>query len=102
MHHSAFARRCGQLRSFAVKFQLTVEKTVKKCRRLITTDCYSVDKIFVRGEARQFILKVGSFTGKENLLVRSTALNAGASAFFMKPSDDEKFIAAVRAALNKG
>jgi FixJ family two-component response regulator len=39
------------------------------------------------------------FTGKEDPLVRSTALNAGASAFFSKPFDDEEFLTAVRMAL---
>jgi FixJ family two-component response regulator len=39
------------------------------------------------------------FTGKEDSLVRSTALNAGASAFFSKPFDDEEFLTAVRMAL---
>jgi two-component system response regulator HydG len=39
------------------------------------------------------------FTGKEDPLVRSTALGAGASAFFNKPFDDEEFLTAVRMAL---
>jgi FixJ family two-component response regulator len=39
------------------------------------------------------------FTGKEDLLVRSAALNGGASAFFTKPFDDEEFLTAVRMAL---
>jgi two-component system, LuxR family, response regulator FixJ len=39
------------------------------------------------------------FTGREDPLVRSTALNAGASAFFSKPFDDEEFLTAVRMAL---
>ena len=39
------------------------------------------------------------FTGKEDPLVRSTALNAGASAFFTKPFDDEELLTAVRLAL---
>jgi len=39
------------------------------------------------------------FTGKEDPLVRSTALSAGASAFFNKPFDDEEFLTAVRMAL---
>jgi len=39
------------------------------------------------------------FTGKEDPLVRSTALNAGASAFFVKPFDDEELLTAVRLAL---
>ena len=39
------------------------------------------------------------FTGKDDPLVRSTALNAGASAFFTKPFDDEELLTAVRLAL---
>jgi FixJ family two-component response regulator len=38
------------------------------------------------------------FTGKEDPLVRSTALSAGASAFFSKPFDNEEFLTAVRMA----
>jgi two-component system, LuxR family, response regulator FixJ len=40
------------------------------------------------------------FTGKEDSLVRSTALKAGASAFFLKPFGDEEFLTAVRLALS--
>jgi two-component system response regulator FixJ len=39
------------------------------------------------------------FTGKDDPLVRSTALNAGASAFFIKPFDDEELLIAIRLAL---
>jgi len=39
------------------------------------------------------------FTGKNDPLVRSTALNAGASAFITKPFDDEELLTAVRLAL---
>jgi two-component system response regulator HydG len=38
------------------------------------------------------------FTGKEDALVRSTAVGAGASAFFTKPFDDEEFLTAIRMA----
>ncbi len=38
------------------------------------------------------------FTGKDDPLVRSTALNAGASAFITKPFDDEELLTAVRLA----
>ena len=39
------------------------------------------------------------FTGRDDPLVRSTALNSGASAFFTKPFDDEELLTAVRLAL---
>ena len=39
------------------------------------------------------------FTGKDDPLVRSTAMNAGASAFLTKPFDDEALLTAVRFAL---
>ena len=39
------------------------------------------------------------FTGKDDQLVRTTALNAGASAFLTKPFDDEELLTAVRLAL---
>jgi FixJ family two-component response regulator len=39
------------------------------------------------------------FTGKDDPLVRSTALNTGASAFLTKPFDDEELLTAVRLAL---
>ena len=38
------------------------------------------------------------FTANDDPLVRSTALNAGASAFLAKPIDDEELLAAVRLA----
>ena len=41
------------------------------------------------------------FTGKDDPLVRATALNAGASAFFSKPFDDEEFLTTVRRALSE-
>ena len=40
------------------------------------------------------------FTGKDDPLIRSTALAAGATAFFLKPFDDEEFLTAVRFALS--
>src|SRR5215510_14900953 len=40
------------------------------------------------------------FTGKDDPRVRSTALNAGASAFLTKPFDDEVLLTAVRLALS--
>ena len=44
--------------------------------------------------------RVIMFTGKDDPLVRSTSLKAGASAFFTKPFDDEEFLTAVRFALS--
>jgi len=44
--------------------------------------------------------RVIMFTGKDDPLVRSTSLKAGASAFFTKPFDDEEFLTAVRLALS--
>lgn len=44
--------------------------------------------------------RVIMFTGKDDPLVRSTSLQAGASAFFTKPFDDEEFLTAVRLALS--
>jgi FixJ family two-component response regulator len=39
-------------------------------------------------------------TGKDNPLIRSTALRGGATAFFTKPFDDEEFLTTVRLALS--
>jgi FixJ family two-component response regulator len=39
------------------------------------------------------------FTGRDDQRVRSSALNAGASAFLTKPFDDEELLTAVRLAL---
>jgi two-component system response regulator FixJ len=40
-------------------------------------------------------------TAREDLAARATAMAIGPVAFFMKPFDDEKFIGAVRDALNR-
>jgi two-component system, LuxR family, response regulator FixJ len=40
-------------------------------------------------------------TAREDLAARATAMAIGPVAFFMKPFDDEKFITAVREALNQ-
>jgi two-component system, LuxR family, response regulator FixJ len=40
-------------------------------------------------------------TAREDLAAHATAMAIGPVAFFMKPFDDEKFIAAVREALNR-
>jgi two-component system response regulator FixJ len=40
-------------------------------------------------------------TAREDLAARATAMQIGPVAFFMKPFDDEKFIAAVRDALTQ-
>ena len=42
------------------------------------------------------------FTAKDDPLVRSTALEEGASAFFTKPFDDEELLSCVRLALASG
>lgn len=44
--------------------------------------------------------RVITFTGKDNPLIRSTALREGATAFFTKPFDDEEFLTIVRLALS--
>jgi two-component system, LuxR family, response regulator FixJ len=41
-------------------------------------------------------------TAREDLAARATAMAIGPVAFFMKPFDDEKFLAAVRDALKPG
>lgn len=43
--------------------------------------------------------RVIMFTGKDDSLVRSASLKAGAAAFFTKPFDDEEFVTAIRLAL---
>jgi FixJ family two-component response regulator len=45
--------------------------------------------------------KVIVITAREDLAARATAMAIGPVAFFMKPFDGEKFIAAVRDALNQ-
>ena len=45
--------------------------------------------------------KVIVITAREDLAARATAMAIGPVAFFMKPFDDEKFIGAVRDALNQ-
>src|SRR5215469_16780959 len=45
--------------------------------------------------------KVIVITAREDLAARATAMAIGPVAFFMKPFDDEKFIAAVRDALDR-
>jgi two-component system, LuxR family, response regulator FixJ len=40
-------------------------------------------------------------TAREDLAARATAMAIGPVAFFMKPFDDEKFLAAVRDALSQ-
>ena len=45
--------------------------------------------------------KVIVITAREDLAARATAMAIGPVAFFMKPFDDEKFIAAVRDALSQ-
>jgi two-component system response regulator FixJ len=46
--------------------------------------------------------KVIVITAREDLAARATAMAIGPVAFFMKPFNDEKFIGAVRDALNQG
>ena len=45
--------------------------------------------------------KVIVITAREDLAARATAMAIGPVAFFMKPFDDEKFIAAVRDAMSQ-
>jgi FixJ family two-component response regulator len=45
--------------------------------------------------------KVIVITAREDLAARATAMAIGPVAYFMKPFDDDKFIAAVRDALNQ-
>ncbi len=45
--------------------------------------------------------KVIVITAREDLAARATAMAIGPVAFFMKPFDDEKFIAGVRDALSR-
>jgi FixJ family two-component response regulator len=45
--------------------------------------------------------KVIVITAREDLAARATAMAIGPVAYFMKPFDDEKFIAAVRDAMNQ-
>jgi FixJ family two-component response regulator len=40
-------------------------------------------------------------TGKDDPMVRSTAINAGASGFFLKPIGHEEFLAGIRSAFDK-
>jgi DNA-binding NarL/FixJ family response regulator len=42
------------------------------------------------------------FTGKDDPSVRSKALEAGASAFFLKPVKDEEFLACVKSVFSAG
>src|SRR5436190_22020969 len=45
--------------------------------------------------------RISIITGRDDLAVKSIATQVGAVGFFLKPFDDEKFIAAVRDALNQ-
>lgn len=45
--------------------------------------------------------KVIVITAREDLAARATAMAIGPAAFFMKPFDDEKFVAAIRKALTE-
>jgi len=45
--------------------------------------------------------RVVILTSKDDPAVRSNAIAAGASAFFLKPVDDDEFLAGVEAALSK-
>jgi FixJ family two-component response regulator len=51
--------------------------------------------------ARSPRTRVIFITGHEDRAAEATVMQAGASAFFIKPFDDKKFIAAVREALNQ-
>jgi FixJ family two-component response regulator len=51
--------------------------------------------------ARSPRTRVIFITGHEDRAAEATVMRAGASAFFIKPFDDEKFVAAVRDALKQ-
>ena len=61
----------------------------------------SMNGLEVQSQLRQVSpsTRVIIFTGKDDPNVRSTAMMAGASAFFLKPFQDEEFLTAVRLAL---
>ena len=80
------------------------EKIQRERFDLLITDVWmpQMNGLEVQSQVRELSpsTRVIMFTGKEDPLVRSTSLRAGASAFFTKPFDDEEFLTAVRFALS--
>src|SRR5438552_1743132 len=73
--------------------------------RLVVTDIWMDEVTGLEVLARLCAIsprtKVIVITAREDLAARATATAIGPVAFFMKPFDDEKFIAAVRDALSR-
>ena len=72
--------------------------------RLVVTDIWMEGVTGLEILARMCALaprpKVIVMTAREDLAARATAMQIGPTAYFMKPFDDEKFLAAIRAALS--
>jgi two-component system response regulator FixJ len=71
---------------------------------LVVTDIWMQDVTGLEILARMCALsprpKVIVITAREDLAARATAMQIGPAAYFIKPFDDAKFLAAIRAALS--